>query len=235
MTTKDLILQASLCLFNQEGFETTSARQIARVVRISQGNLRYHYPSKEAIGQQLFDQFYREYCDILETSSAQKHEVSIADMLDTYLKLFTLYDEYRFILQDLWSLTRSLPAIKKTLQLDYEKRRAALAELLAGLAAAGQLETPDSPGLFEAIISQQLFLGECWLSHSGIYFEGEPEQEIRRYLEQWVLLLLPYLTVPGLEALMEYAREHAGTFQPEFYQLIQFHFDRRPSHESESI
>lgn len=232
LTTKELILQASLCLFNQEGFEATSARQIARMVRISQGNLRYHYSTKEAIAEQLFEVFYKEYRAVLQPFSERDRQIEIGSLLDAYQQLFSLYYDYRFILQDLWSLTRSLPKVKKILQEDYQDRRAAFRGILEGLVETGHLESPEGSYLFNRIIYLQIFVGDGWMAHSGIYFERDLQEEIRHYLEHWIMLLLPYLTTAGLEALMQYAKEHPKLFFNEFNQLIQFHFDRKLDYET---
>ncbi len=232
LTTKELILEASLCLFNQEGFEATSARQIARVVRISQGNLRYHFSTKEAIAEQLFGAFYKAYGAVLQPISEKDRPIGIGSLLDTYQQLFALYYDYRFILQDLWSLTRSLPNVKKALREDYQDRRAAFRRALDRLVEIGHLESPEGPYLFNRIIYLQIFVGDSWMAHSGIYFERDLQEETRYYLEHWIMLLLPYLTTAGLEALMLYAKEHPQLFFNEFNQLIQFHFDRKLDYES---
>jgi AcrR family transcriptional regulator len=231
MTTKELILQASRCLFNQEGFEATSARQIARVVRISQGNLRYHYATKEAIAEQLFSAFYEEYRAVLQEVSGPEHAAGVAALLEVYRKLFALYDDYRFIMQDLWSLTRKLPRIKATLQADYQHRRSLLRNMLEDLVKKGHLERPEGDDLFNRIIYLQIFVGDCWMGHSGLYFKQDRQEEVRHYLEHWVMLLLPYLTTAGLEDLMQYAKDHSGLFFSEFNQLIQYHFDRKLDYE----
>ena len=46
---KDEILQTAKLLFNQQGYEAVSMRDIARTVGISVGNLTYHFPRKADI------------------------------------------------------------------------------------------------------------------------------------------------------------------------------------------
>jgi AcrR family transcriptional regulator len=231
MTTKELILHASLCLFNQEGYEATSARQIARVVRMSQGNLRYHYASKEAIAKELFDAFYSECRKIFDTFS-QLEEQGLGQLLDTYRQLLVVYDEYRFVLQDLWSLTRSLPEVKRKLEAGYRDRQMMFRTMLYGLVKSGHMEELEHPELYQRLIYLELLVGDNWLAHAGIYREDSLPEEIRRYLEHGMMLLLPYLTPGGLEALMRYGKEHPDLFTATFYQLIQFHFDRISNYEN---
>jgi AcrR family transcriptional regulator len=54
-------LQASLELFSTQGYGATSMRQIASAAGLSVGNLYHHFGSKEAIFQQLID----DYLDLL--------------------------------------------------------------------------------------------------------------------------------------------------------------------------
>ena len=226
MNIKELILQESLKLFNEQGFEVTSARKIARTLNISQGNLRYHFSTKEVIGQQLFDQFYQNYQQIIQELSNDNTSATISKLLDVYHKLFVLYCNYRFILQDLWSLTRSIPAVKLKLQKDYQNRRTAFLGILNRLVENNYLESINQPYLFKRIIYLQIFVGDFWIPHSGIYFDQELSSEVKYYLEHWVLPLLPYLTKKGLIDLQEYYKKHPDLVFPEFEQLILYHLDK---------
>lgn len=51
-------LAAALELFSSQGFGTTSMRQIADASGVSMGNLYHHFPSKEALFQQLLDRYW---------------------------------------------------------------------------------------------------------------------------------------------------------------------------------
>ncbi len=44
---KDEILQTAKLLFNQQGYEAVSMRDIARAVGISVGTLTYHFPARQ--------------------------------------------------------------------------------------------------------------------------------------------------------------------------------------------
>jgi hypothetical protein len=55
--TAERILSTSLELFNRFGEPNTSTSMIAGELRISPGNLYYHYPSKDELINTLFDQY----------------------------------------------------------------------------------------------------------------------------------------------------------------------------------
>lgn len=59
METKEIILEASLELFSQKGFNASSVRDIAEKTGIKDSSLYYHYKNKQAILDALSDKFIR--------------------------------------------------------------------------------------------------------------------------------------------------------------------------------
>src|SRR5215217_538797 len=57
------VLKAALSLFSRQGYRATSMRQIASRCHLSVGNLYHHFGSKEAIFQQLIDQYWEVLLD----------------------------------------------------------------------------------------------------------------------------------------------------------------------------
>ncbi len=55
--TAERILVSSLALFNRFGEPNVSTTMISAELRISPGNLYYHYPSKDELINTLFDQY----------------------------------------------------------------------------------------------------------------------------------------------------------------------------------
>ena len=55
--TKEKIFDVSLELFSQKGFNNTSVRQIAREVGIKESSIYNHYPSKQAILDEILKTF----------------------------------------------------------------------------------------------------------------------------------------------------------------------------------
>ena len=49
--TASRILEASRKLFNAKGYTATSVTEIAASLGISQGNLTYHFPTKQALAE----------------------------------------------------------------------------------------------------------------------------------------------------------------------------------------
>lgn len=58
--TKDKILDVSIDLFSQYGYDGVSIRQIARAVGIRESSIYNHYPSKQAILRAVLDYYVEE-------------------------------------------------------------------------------------------------------------------------------------------------------------------------------
>lgn len=96
-TTRERILDASRRLFNEQGYAATSLAEIARTVRISTGNLTYHFPTKRDIVKELGSRARQQYRD----AHASPHSGPVADI---YVELLRFAMEHawqnRFLFRD---------------------------------------------------------------------------------------------------------------------------------------
>ena len=61
MNTKEKIFDVSLDLFSKKGYDSVSLREIAEEVGIQKSSIYSHYPSKEAILMDIFNQFTKSF------------------------------------------------------------------------------------------------------------------------------------------------------------------------------
>lgn len=61
MNTKEKIFNTSLDLFSKKGYDSVSLREIAEEVGIKKSSIYSHYPSKEAILMDIFNQFTKSF------------------------------------------------------------------------------------------------------------------------------------------------------------------------------
>ncbi|MCP4658535.1 MAG: TetR/AcrR family transcriptional regulator [bacterium] len=57
------VLAAAVDLFSKQGYRSSTMRQIADTAGLSMGSLYYHFPSKEAIFERLFDEYWERLLD----------------------------------------------------------------------------------------------------------------------------------------------------------------------------
>ncbi|WP_332369331.1 TetR/AcrR family transcriptional regulator [Spirosoma telluris] len=63
-STKGRILNASVRLFNEYGVDAVRLQQIAEEIGISVGNLAYHFKTKDAIIESVYEQVLDEFAHI---------------------------------------------------------------------------------------------------------------------------------------------------------------------------
>jgi AcrR family transcriptional regulator len=96
--TAERILEVTLNLFNRFGEPNVSTTLISAELRISPGNLYYHYPAKDELINALFDRFERSLNELLNASDGVRN---VEDAWFFMHSLFELIWEYRFLYRDL--------------------------------------------------------------------------------------------------------------------------------------
>lgn len=67
MNTRETILSNALLLFSQKGYADASIRDICKLVGIKESSLYFHFKNKQAILDELTENFIREYSEALNT------------------------------------------------------------------------------------------------------------------------------------------------------------------------
>jgi AcrR family transcriptional regulator len=106
--TKEKILEASLKLFNEQGFVNVRLQHISDDTIISLGNITYHFRTKDDIILALWEEV--EYQQkILLTESRM---LPLFQDIDRYLELnFAIHQTYTFFYKDTLELHRAYPQI----------------------------------------------------------------------------------------------------------------------------
>lgn len=104
MSNRDRILNLALTLMNEEGAEAANTTRIAAELRISPGNLYYHFRNREEIVRVLFDGLDREFRAVLVEDVGPP--ISPARFAAFYLRSFDLAWRYRFFFGGLLGLLR---------------------------------------------------------------------------------------------------------------------------------
>ncbi len=189
--TRERILQASLQLFNEHGLATVSTHRIATEVGISNGNLHYHFNTKEKVVGALLKRF-EERMDALDATAGQ-----ICAIDDLWLALhlrFEAIDQWRFVYRDMGHLALEYPALGKRIR------------LLNGrslLAAQTQCESLRAHRVIDASAEQArtlalllVFTTTCWLGFEQMVPTAHPRAQADPGLAAFYALTLvsPYVS-----------------------------------------
>lgn len=194
--TRERILDLSLRLFNDFGEPNVNTTLISEEMKISPGNLYYHFKNKDDIVVCLFQEFERDIKQVLAVPNERS-----ANVEDVWLFLHLLFEQiwkYRFFYRDL----NNLLANNRTLEIEFKKllheKVQVTRRLCEGLQAAGDLDATLSE--IDALATSMVVVTTYWLSYAYVLDprrSNEPavaSAALQRGCYQVMALVAPYLT-----------------------------------------
>ena len=199
MNTKEKILHTALQLFNKKGLTDTSIRDIAAAMEISDGNLRYHFRTKDELVEALFDQL----ADGIghELSAAIQQGITIELMKKLLAHLMKNFYAYRFLLQDINSILNTHPKTRKKFNKITEERIALVHQMIHGYVQLGYLRPSPYLGHYEKLVENILILSHFWINGSQLFYKGPQREIVTHYTDTIFSLMYPYLTTKALDEL----------------------------------
>lgn len=201
MDTKEKILKASLALFNARGTEWTTVRDIAKKVGISHGNLCYHYPSTDHIIEQLYLNLVAELD--AELTVMQQSGIPSASVFKGTRVLFNLLYKYKFLMINFVDIMRRLPKINKHYRELQATRNTEFKTIFRNLVKSGLMREEIYPGFFDHLLTNMTIIGDFWISHAEIIYDGTEKNKLDHYYQITSSILLPLLTDKGLSAFLQ--------------------------------
>jgi AcrR family transcriptional regulator len=192
--TAERILEVTLALFNRFGEPNVSTTLISAELKISPGNLYYHYPAKDELINALFDRFEHALNELLNAGD------SVRDVEDAWFFMHSLFEliwEYRFLYRDLNDLLSKNRRLETHFQSVLKNKTRAVKALLDSMSRAGSLQI-DSREV-DATATSMVVVLTYWLSFEYVRdprhaLEAENAQVALMRGAQHVLnLLTPYL------------------------------------------
>ncbi len=192
--TAERILEVTLDLFNRFGEPNVSTTLISHELKISPGNLYYHYPAKEELINALFGRYHEALTKLLAAAA------DVRNVEDAWLFFHMLYEliwQHRFLYRDLNDLLSKNRRLETQFQGVLEAKGRAMRDVLAGLQHGGALKmAPREAG---PTASAMVVLLSYWLSFEYVRDPRralEPERAgtaLMRGAFHVLGLLLPYL------------------------------------------
>lgn len=194
MKTKERILLGSLDLFNLNTANEVTTNDIAKELKMSPGNLYFHYKNKEQIIRELFKRLAQETNLIWkpQTKLAKKNEkIQLVDFIDRNLQL---YWKFRFFHRELYTLRKKDPELSKLWRLHLKKMSRLMIILYKHWVRAGVMLPIES-------VSEMEFVGELLFVASNSFMQffetvdRAPHQKtIEKARRHITRMLTPYLT-----------------------------------------
>jgi len=202
--TKDSILKTALKLFNEVGTPNVSQRAITDLLKISPGNLTYHFKKKEDIETELYFRLVSKIDSQLKLSG---HSVSTVRLLVNQLDgLMNAFFEYRFIFLDFVHIMRNNKTIAEFhLQL-FKKRRDQFNGIITRYVEAGIFRKEELANEYQYLYERLAILSDFWILEAEITRNGVKKTHLKKYRNIILYSIYPYLTERG---------------QNEFFALIQ--------------
>lgn len=229
--TAERILETTLQLFNRFGEPNVSTTLISAELRISPGNLYYHFPAKEALITQLFERHEAGLHELLVASD------SVHDVEDAWFFLHSLFEriwQYRFLYRDLNDLLSNNRRLETQFKSVLEHTEQAMRALLGGMQQGRALQI--APAEVAPMATRMVLITTYWLSYEYVRdprhaLEPQSAQDaLLRGAHHVLGLLLPYLEPAQRSHLAALARAYqaAGTNRPALIQPGQPPCDGRP-------
>jgi AcrR family transcriptional regulator len=190
MTTKRLIIQKAIELFNEKGVKNVTLREVAKDINKSYGNITYHFSTKE----QLLEAIFEEYNQSLV--ALQTPEIVIENILHYFLIIpelnFDITVNYLFFFVDYTELKRTY----QKLMIQVERKNNERAQKWKALLIKLQQENFLSSDLAEHDLH---FIMELSTGLRMFYFQENPLKSLSKskYTYKLNRLLLPYLSAEG--------------------------------------
>ncbi len=203
MKTRDKILRVALKRFNEKGIQDVSQRDIAGELKISVGNLNYHFPTTNdiiyALSLQLIDAINKEIQNIIKSRTPNSLIAFHRMMYST----FTIQLKFKFMFNKRYAeIVTTIPEIQDYTQKTFANHFAHGIQIFQHLVSEGFLEKHILPDLNGFIFSQNM-LATYWQQELAIFQpQLSDEEKVEQAISVAFLPYKPYLTEKGKTTLM---------------------------------
>lgn len=193
--TKRLILDTALGLFNGQGLAQVSLRTIADTMRISPGNLTYHFKKREEIVEVLYYEFVAEV--EVRFNQMNLSEIKLKLVFDMISMLTDTRLKYRFLMRDFTTLIAENPSIKKHYVTVIKKRKSQSLVVFDKLIEQKILRSPELENEYEHLYERIQILGNFWITSALMQGDKLTKATVDHNFEMIVQVIYPYLTLKG--------------------------------------
>ncbi|HVK61130.1 MAG TPA: TetR/AcrR family transcriptional regulator [Bdellovibrionales bacterium] len=188
---RERILLAAVDLFNDAGTVAITTNHIAENLKISPGNLYFHFRNKEEIVRELFERMCKETYEVwIPDKKLDAH----ATPLQLIEKSYEIFWTYRFFHRELYHLRRKDPVLAKRWKAHITKCVRLLQASYHHWVKAGVMKKIEDPKEMKMIADLVLMTCSSFLQFFESPDKPATRRTLREGLEHILRLLLPYHT-----------------------------------------
>jgi AcrR family transcriptional regulator len=181
--TKSRILDAALALFNERGTDTVTTNHIAEALKMSPGNLYYHYRNKAEIVRGLFARIQDEWATNYAIPTSTMPSLSLAEGI--VAGNFDIQARYRFFFRDLTLLLNADPELAAAYRANREQGLGNSRALISLFVQAGVMDPVGDDEALDDLVQLLWLVGDFWLvfkDTGGAEFSpADSEQGVRLF------------------------------------------------------
>ena len=216
--TKQKIITAAIKLFNKQGFAAVTLYEIAGSIKMTRGNLTYHFKTKDkllkAIAEEMWDKMMVE-------RNKSKQLPSFENLHNEIQLYYRFQKQYAFIFLDRHVLKH--PIIRTKFREMTEQTIKDNQSAIAFALSTGNMKPEPFPGIYHNIAFNTWMLSFFWLAQQNI--RGSKTKEDGERLV-WSMLL-PHFTEKGIKAFKaffgeDYLAQLGQPFEVDIDKVISF-------------
>ncbi|AUD05522.1 TetR/AcrR family transcriptional regulator [Spirosoma pollinicola] len=192
VSTKERILNASVRLFNEHGVDAVRLQQIAEEIGISVGNLAYHFKTKDAIVESVYEQVLDEFAHIFRQYLQAPELAAFDQQISLYYQFF---QNYQFYLAEFFKTNPEQTRQQLQWQRAVNKMLIQLRSWLDFHVQRTMLRPEDSPEQYDQL-AQSLWMTLVFLPAFAA-MRGQTTTELSYKQAVWEHLR-PYFTTEGI-------------------------------------
>ncbi len=192
-STRNRILDATLALFNDKGPDRVTTAEIARTVGINEGNLYYHFKTKEALLQALFNRL--ESDAIAFMADAGSNTGTDPGIFSGFMRRwFSIVWDHRYIFRDLPSIIAIAPSLREPVQALSSGMRIVVEGTLRRMTDARLIDVPDQDA--PQLLANVWIVSTYWAVYLSLQegIEDLGQEHLGWGLKQVASLFRPYLS-----------------------------------------
>jgi AcrR family transcriptional regulator len=196
---RERILQASVELFNESGVVAVTTNHIADHLKISPGNLYFHFSNKEEIVRELFDRMCAQHYELWR--SEENLALSPLSLLQRSLELFWAN---RFFHREMYHLRRKDPNLARVWRMHVNRTKRLLQARYLIWVKGGIMRKLTDPNEIQMISDIVLITSSASLQFYESAEKPASRKAVRAGVRHLATLLLPYHTDAAQKEIKEF-------------------------------